>query len=196
MIPPGSRPALSSLRPSDGVPIMHRFLAAFLLTLSLALTLSAADWPQFLGPTRDGTTHRGGASRGRADLKPLWKKPVGESHSSPVVAGGLVYAFYQPKGKNADALAAFDAKSGRTESGRRATTARSSSRSSATDRARRRSSAAARSSRSAAPGSSPAGTRRPATSPGRSIRSRSSRRRTSSSASRRRRSCSATTRSW
>ena len=48
----------------------------------------------------------------KGDLKPLWKKPVGESHSSPVVAGGLVYAFYQPKGKNADALAAFDAKTG------------------------------------------------------------------------------------
>src|SRR5205823_13538724 len=29
-----------------------------------------------------------------------------------VVAGGVVYAFYQPKGKNADALAAFDAKTG------------------------------------------------------------------------------------
>ncbi len=48
----------------------------------------------------------------KGDLKPLWKKPVGESHSSPVVAGGVVYAFYQPKGKNADALAAFDAKTG------------------------------------------------------------------------------------
>ncbi|MFO0822500.1 MAG: PQQ-binding-like beta-propeller repeat protein [Gemmataceae bacterium] len=31
---------------------------------------------------------------------------------SPVVAGGRVYAFYQPKGKNADTLAAFDAKKG------------------------------------------------------------------------------------
>ena len=33
-------------------------------------------------------------------------------HSSPVVADGIVYSFYQPKGKNADALAAFDAKTG------------------------------------------------------------------------------------
>ena len=41
----------------------------------------------------------------KGDLKPLWTKPVGDAHSSPVVADGVVYAFYQPKGKNADALA-------------------------------------------------------------------------------------------
>ena len=90
---------------------MLRFLAAFFLTLALALTLSAADWPQFLGPNRDGTTPET-VEPWKGDLKPLWKKPVGESHASPVVAGGIVYAFYQPKDKNADALAAFDAKTG------------------------------------------------------------------------------------
>jgi outer membrane protein assembly factor BamB len=90
---------------------MHRFLTAFLLTFSLALTLPAADWPQFLGPTRNGATSEA-VEPWKGELKPLWKQPVGEAHSSPVVAGGLVYAFYQPKGKNADALAAFDASSG------------------------------------------------------------------------------------
>ena len=90
---------------------MHRFLGSVFLTLSLTLALSAADWPQFLGPTRDGTTPEA-VQPWKGDLKPLWKKPVGEAHSSPVVADGLVYAFYQPKGKNADALAAFDAKTG------------------------------------------------------------------------------------
>ena len=48
----------------------------------------------------------------KAPPKVLWKKPVGDAHSSPVVAGGVVYAFYSPKGKNADALAAFDAATG------------------------------------------------------------------------------------
>ena len=90
---------------------MHRFLAAVSLSLTLSLTLSAADWPQFLGPNRDGSSPEMVAPW-KGDLKPLWKKPVGEAHSSPVVAGGMVYAFYQPVGKNADALAAFDAKSG------------------------------------------------------------------------------------
>src|SRR5262245_65654746 len=90
---------------------MPRLMAALSLTLTLALTLSAADWPQFLGPNRNGTTPEEVAPW-KGELKPLWKKPVGEAHSSPVVAGGVVYAFYQPAGKNADALAAFDAKTG------------------------------------------------------------------------------------
>ena len=90
---------------------MNRFLAALLLPLSLSLPLRADDWPQFLGPQRDGTSSET-VSPWKGDLKPLWKKPVGEAHSSPVVAKGVVYAFYQPKGKNADALGAFDAKTG------------------------------------------------------------------------------------
>jgi outer membrane protein assembly factor BamB len=90
---------------------MPRFLAALFLALSLTLTLRAADWPQFLGPNRDNTAPAV-VEPWKGDLKPLWKKPVGDAHSSPVVADGIVYAFYQPKGKNADALAAFDAKTG------------------------------------------------------------------------------------
>ncbi len=90
---------------------MLRFLASLSLTLAFTFALSAADWPQFLGPNRDNTTSET-VEPWKGDLKPLWKMPVGESHSSPVVAGGIVYAFYQPKGKNADALAAFDAAKG------------------------------------------------------------------------------------
>ncbi|HSQ55275.1 MAG TPA: PQQ-binding-like beta-propeller repeat protein [Gemmata sp.] len=90
---------------------MIRILTALALSLSLPPSLSAADWPQFLGPHRDGSTTET-VQPWKGDLKPLWKKPVGEAHSSPVVADGVVYAFYQPRGKNADALAAFDAKSG------------------------------------------------------------------------------------
>lgn len=90
---------------------MSRFAAATLLTLALTLSLNAADWPQFLGPNHDNSTAEPVAAW-KGDLKPVWTKPVGESHSSPVIADGVVYAFYQPKGKNADALAAFDAKTG------------------------------------------------------------------------------------
>jgi outer membrane protein assembly factor BamB len=90
---------------------MPRFVAAFALTLALAFTLRAADWPQFLGPNRDNTTTET-VEAWKGDLKPLWKKPLGEAHSSPIIADGLVYAFYQPKGKNTDTLAAFDAKTG------------------------------------------------------------------------------------
>lgn len=73
--------------------------------------LLAADWPQFLGAARDGSSPEVVKP---FDGKPeeLWRKPVGDAHSSPVVAGGVVYAFYQPGKEPADALAAFDAKTG------------------------------------------------------------------------------------
>jgi outer membrane protein assembly factor BamB len=89
-----------------------RFVLAAAAAAGLALPAAAADWPQFLGPNRDGTTPEKLTLWKGGELKRLWKQPVGESHSSPVVARGLVYAFYQPKGKNADALAAFDAATG------------------------------------------------------------------------------------
>lgn len=79
--------------------------------LGCSLTAHAADWPQFLGPQRDNTTQEV-VEPWAGELKPVWKKPVGEAHSSPVVVNGIVYAFYQPKGQNADTLAAFDAKTG------------------------------------------------------------------------------------
>lgn len=82
-------------------------------TLALALTpaLLAADWPQFLGPTRDSTSPER-VSPWKGPPKALWRQPVGDAHSSPVVADGVVYAFFKPKGKDTDALAAFDAKTG------------------------------------------------------------------------------------
>jgi outer membrane protein assembly factor BamB len=90
---------------------MSRFLATLTLALTLTLSAEGGDWPQFLGPTRDNTVPDT-VEPWKGDLKPLWKMPVGDAHSSPVVADGIVYALYQPKGKNADALAAFDAKTG------------------------------------------------------------------------------------
>jgi len=85
-----------------------RTLLTLLFTASLAV---AADWPQFLGPNRDSSSPSKIAPW-KGELKPVWKKPVGESHSSPVVAEGVVYAFFKPKDKDADALAAFDAATG------------------------------------------------------------------------------------
>jgi outer membrane protein assembly factor BamB len=90
---------------------MSRFLAACLLLLIMVVSLEAADWPQFLGPKRDNTTPEE-VSPWAGELKPLWKTPVGEAHSSPVVVDGIVYIFAQPKGANSDAVSAFDAKTG------------------------------------------------------------------------------------
>lgn len=89
---------------------MFRSFFALSLTLTLSLVSAAADWPQFLGPNRNNSTSDRVAPW--KSTKTLWKQPVGPSHSSPVVANGLVYAFIQPGNKAADALAAYDAKTG------------------------------------------------------------------------------------
>ena len=86
-------------------------MRALPLLLLLASVAPAADWPQFLGPNRDSTTPDK-IPAWKDKPKELWKKPVGEAHSSPVVANGLVYVFAKVDKKEAEQLTAFDAKTG------------------------------------------------------------------------------------
>jgi outer membrane protein assembly factor BamB len=83
--------------------------------LALALlcgTAAAADWPQWLGPKRDATSSEK-VEPWKGDLKVVWRQPVGEGHSSPVVADGVVYLHYKLAGQDAEALQAFDARTGK-----------------------------------------------------------------------------------
>ena len=51
------------------------------------------DWPQWRGPARDGIVPAGAAPDAwPAGLKPAWRVEIGEGYSSPVVAGGRIYA--------------------------------------------------------------------------------------------------------
>ncbi len=86
-------------------------MSRFAVLLLLALPAAAADWPQFLGPNRDSTT-ADKIPAWKEKPKELWKKPVGEAHSSPVVADGVVYLFAKVDKKEEDSLTAFDAKTG------------------------------------------------------------------------------------
>jgi outer membrane protein assembly factor BamB len=70
-----------------------------------------ADWPQWLGPTRDGFVPEKIAPWS-GDLKVLWHVSVGEANSSPVVANGLVYLHSKVKDKDVERVQAFDAKTG------------------------------------------------------------------------------------
>lgn len=79
--------------------------------LSLAPAAAAADWPQWLGPTRDGAIP-GKLAPWTGDLKVAWRVPVGEGNSSPVVAGGLVFLHSKVAGKDAEVVQARDAKTG------------------------------------------------------------------------------------
>src|SRR5579883_2836778 len=67
--------------------------------LGLTLLAPAADWPQFLGPARDGTSTEKGllATWPKKGPKQLWEKKVGEGFSGPVVAGSYLVLFHRIK---------------------------------------------------------------------------------------------------
>jgi outer membrane protein assembly factor BamB len=71
----------------------------------------AGDWPQWLGPNRDGASPEK-VTAWKKPLKVLWRKPAGEGNSSPVVAGGRVFIHAKIKDKNEEEVVAFDAKTG------------------------------------------------------------------------------------
>jgi len=62
---------------------------AILIAMMLAAApASAADWPQWLGPNRDGVSPETTWLADRPDPKEIWRASVGLGPSSPVVAGG------------------------------------------------------------------------------------------------------------
>lgn len=63
---------------------MRPTLAA-LAALTLAAAAPAGDWPQWLGPNRDGSSPEV-VKPWKGQPKVLWRVPVGEGHSSPVAA--------------------------------------------------------------------------------------------------------------
>ena len=85
---------------------------AWLLSLTFLIGgAEASDWPQLLGPERDGI-YRGQAIRVAWDDQAppiLWSVEVGEGFAGPVAADGVVYIVYRQAGENVlDALAAED----------------------------------------------------------------------------------------
>ena len=68
-----------------------KLLPAF-AAFALAAAASAADWPQWMGPKRDGRAAAGAwTAKTLPDAaKPAWQMPIGGGFSSPVVAGSLV----------------------------------------------------------------------------------------------------------
>ena len=101
-------------------------LLTFLLT---ALPSPAADWPQWLGPTRDAVWAETGILRKfpAGGPKKLWSAPVGGGYSGPAVACGKVYLpdYIKAKGEGfnnpakraeltgTERLTCFDAATGR-----------------------------------------------------------------------------------
>src|SRR5260370_27949009 len=72
-----------------------RSLGIAFLFVPLAL---AADWPQWLGPKRDGSSPEKVAPW-QDPLKILWRHPVGEGHSAPIMAAGQIFLHTKVAGK-------------------------------------------------------------------------------------------------
>jgi outer membrane protein assembly factor BamB len=56
-------------------------------------SVHADDWPQWLGPKRDGEWRETGiiGTFPKDGLKPLWRAPIGPGYSGPTVAAGKVF---------------------------------------------------------------------------------------------------------
>src|SRR5262245_58439141 len=97
------------------MPWMRSLLVAAALTApALAAEPRGSDWPQWLGPKRDGSSPEKVKPWKGNKLEVAWKKAVPEGHSSPVVAGGKVYLFTfgKDKDKEEEAVWCFDASKG------------------------------------------------------------------------------------
>lgn len=71
----------------------------------------AADWPQWLGPARNGTTSETVFAWTTAP-KVVWRQEVNKGNSSPVVSNGVAVAHTAVKGKDAEDVRAYDAQTG------------------------------------------------------------------------------------
>lgn len=87
-----SRPfRMAAHTPVRAGPRKHAALALLLVLIG------AADWPQFLGPARDGTSAETGLARSWPATGPpvVWEKKVGAGWSGPVVADGRLILFHR-----------------------------------------------------------------------------------------------------
>jgi outer membrane protein assembly factor BamB len=94
---------------------MTRCLLSSSLALTLALTLSAADWPGFRGPTGQGVAEdKGLPLKWSATEGVAWKAEVpGEGWSSPAVVGNRVFVTTATDGGKTGRVLAFAADTGK-----------------------------------------------------------------------------------
>jgi hypothetical protein len=87
-------------------------IGSLLVLLACLSAGRAADWPQWLGPQRDASSSEK-VPAWKGSPKVLWRAPVGEGNSSPVVAEGRVFLHSKVKDGDDEEVVARDAKSGK-----------------------------------------------------------------------------------
>src|SRR5258706_15995795 len=82
---------------------MRLFWSLVVVVLSAGVT-AADDWPQWLGPKRDGVWRETGLvdKFPAGGPKRMWKEPIGIGYAGPAVAGGKLFVTdYVPGDKTA-----------------------------------------------------------------------------------------------
>src|ERR1051326_2752683 len=95
----GRSTALAPPRVSCSIPSLLPLFApmisriALLVILCLCASTRADDWPQWLGPKRDGVWRETGILEKfpAGGPKGLWRAPLGGGYAGPAVASGRVY---------------------------------------------------------------------------------------------------------
>src|SRR5262245_15382272 len=72
---------------------MNRWLLSVVSLTLLAVSARSDDWPQWLGPQRDGVWRETGIVKKlpKDGLPVLWRKPVAQGYAGPAVANGRVF---------------------------------------------------------------------------------------------------------
>lgn len=87
-----------------------------LATLTLCLTVAlAADWPQYLGPARNGTYDGPPLAESWPPSGPrvLWQRSVGQGFAGPIVVGGRLILFHRVG--NEEVVESFDRMTGKPQ---------------------------------------------------------------------------------
>jgi outer membrane protein assembly factor BamB len=88
------------------------WLRSSALLLALTTAAGAADWPQWLGLYRDGGSPEKVATW-KDPPKTLWRQPVGDGFSAPVVAEGRVFVHARVPDQEREEVLALDARTGK-----------------------------------------------------------------------------------
>src|SRR5579872_379167 len=93
----------------------RKYLLAPVALFALAVAAVAADWPQFLGPNRDGKSPEKGLldTWPKKGPPPLWSVKVGEGYAGPVVVGKRVVLFHHAGDE--EVIECFDTDKGQSQ---------------------------------------------------------------------------------
>ncbi|MCK4959316.1 MAG: PQQ-binding-like beta-propeller repeat protein [Planctomycetes bacterium] len=92
---------------------MKRYCGLCVAVLLVAVCVAGADWPQYLGPDRNGVSSETGLARTWHESGPkvLWTAALGEGYGGPAVSEGKVYVLDR-MGNDRDVFRCIDLVSG------------------------------------------------------------------------------------